>query len=256
MYSVCKEGWLYLLWETAQLTRRAGMVSCSSAVEVGGGGGEDWWTHWLVNKGSSTYSHALLPKGQASFPTASRPHVVFWEPSKHPCFVVQTQYHNARSERLLLFLPRVVKHCKVGRKRLPVQMRVYCNCPILLPSVKMVDAGFYCTLELMLCYGIEVCLETLRGLLREVVGVHLPQESSHITAYPFCFVYCFIQLLLPQPPFSYNPRSSWLQTSNIFFLSFLLSVFIHGTSSKSRGQPPLPDSASSYCFAISCCRSS
>lgn len=42
VHSVCKEeGWPLLLCEAAQLMGRAGMVSCSSAVGIGGGGGED-----------------------------------------------------------------------------------------------------------------------------------------------------------------------------------------------------------------------
>lgn len=84
-------------------------------LRIDGGSGEDWWSLWLVNKGNTT---CLASKIKSNFFHRSKPHLVFWEPSKHPCFVVETQYHNTRSERLVLFLSRVVKHCKRGNKKL------------------------------------------------------------------------------------------------------------------------------------------
>lgn len=79
----------------------------------------------------------LASKTKSNFSHGSKPHLVFWEPSKHPCFVVATQYHNARSERLLLFLPRVVKHCNIGNKKLSVHVIFY---------IFEDDRLFYCTL--------------------------------------------------------------------------------------------------------------
>lgn len=88
----------------------------------------------------------------------ARPHLVFWEASKHPCGVVQTQYHNARSKKLLLFLPAVMKHRKMGEKEALSANDSVFQLPILILSEKMVDEGCYCTVKLVLCYGTEVCL--------------------------------------------------------------------------------------------------
>lgn len=116
----------------------------------------------------------LASKTKSNFSHGSKPYLVFWELSKHPCFVVETQYHNATSERLLLFLPRVVKHCNIGNKKLSTHVIFY---------IFEDDRLFYCTL---VCYGIQVCLETGREFSSKKRLRHLPSELLHIKVYSFC----------------------------------------------------------------------
>lgn len=72
--------------------------------------------------------------------------------------MVQTQYHNVRSKKITTFSSQCSETQKDGEKEaLSVNDSVF-QLPILILFVKLVDERFYCTVKLVLCYDIEVCL--------------------------------------------------------------------------------------------------
>lgn len=124
MHSVySEEVWLLPGWEVAQLYG-----------ESWGGFLVLWWWMqgklvgmWLVNKGNSTSLRACPPKGWAGLPNHT------WFSGRHQNIPVVWCKPNTTmlgQKKLLLFLPTVVKHRKMGKKRLSVQMTVYFNCPL------------------------------------------------------------------------------------------------------------------------------
>lgn len=88
----------------------------------------------------------------------AKPHLVFWEASKYPCGVVQTQYHNARSKKITTFSSHCGETQKDGEKEALSANDSVFQLPIVMLSEKMVDERCYCTVKLVLCYDTEVCL--------------------------------------------------------------------------------------------------